>query len=111
MALMSLCAEQQWRCRHREETMDMALGQREREGGTRERVAWKHIHYHICKTASGHLPRDAGNSNRGSVTTYVGGMGWEVGGTVKREGTYVYLWLIHVDIWQKPTQYFNYPSI
>ena len=27
------------------------------------------------------------------------GMGW--GG---REGTYVYLWLIHVDVWQKPTQ-------
>ena len=22
-----------------------------------------------------------------------------------REGTYVYLWLIHVDIWQKTTQY------
>ena len=23
---------------------------------------------------------------------------------LKREGTYVYLWLVHVDIWQKPTQ-------
>ena len=23
----------------------------------------------------------------------------------KREGTYVYLWLIHVAIWQKPTQH------
>ena len=23
----------------------------------------------------------------------------------KREGTYVYLWLIHVDVWQKPIQY------
>ena len=31
--------------------------------------------------------------------------GWEVGGRFKREGTYVYLWLIHVDVWQKPTQY------
>ena len=29
----------------------------------------------------------------------------EVGGRVKREGTQVYLWLIHVYIWQKPTQY------
>jgi len=29
-----------------------------------------------------------------------------VGGRFKREGTYVlYLWLIHVDVWQKPTQY------
>ena len=32
-------------------------------------------------------------------------MGWEVGGKFKEEGTYVYLWLIHVDVWQKPTQY------
>ena len=23
----------------------------------------------------------------------------------KREGTYVYLWLIHVDIWQKTTKF------
>ena len=30
--------------------------------------------------------------------------GWDgVGGG--REGTYVYLWLIHADVWQKPTQY------
>ena len=27
------------------------------------------------------------------------------GGRFKREGTYVYLWLIHADVWQKPTQY------
>ena len=27
------------------------------------------------------------------------------GGKLKREGTYVYLWLIHVDVWRKPTQY------
>ena len=26
-----------------------------------------------------------------------------VGGRFKREGTYVYLWLIHADVWQKPT--------
>ena len=32
-------------------------------------------------------------------------MGWEVGERFKREGTSVYLWLIHVDVWQKPTQY------
>ena len=31
-------------------------------------------------------------------------MEWEVGGRFKREGTYVYLWLIHIDVWQKPTQ-------
>jgi len=32
-------------------------------------------------------------------------MGWEVGGRFKREGTYVYLWLIHINVRQKPTQY------
>ena len=33
------------------------------------------------------------------------GVGWEVGGRFKREATCVYLWLIHVDVWQKLTQY------
>ena len=28
-----------------------------------------------------------------------------MGGRVKREGTYAYLRLIHVDVWQKPTPY------
>ena len=31
--------------------------------------------------------------------------GWERGGRFKREGTYVYQWLIHVDVRQKATQY------
>lgn len=26
-------------------------------------------------------------------------------GRFRREGTYIWLWLIHGDIWQKPTQY------
>ena len=36
-----------------------------------------------------------------SVTTWKAGMGWEAGERFRREGTYVYLWLIHVDTWQK----------
>ena len=32
-------------------------------------------------------------------------MGRKVGGSFERQGTYVYLWLIHVDTWQKLTQY------
>ena len=28
-----------------------------------------------------------------------------MGGRFEREKTHVYLWLIHVDVWQKPTQY------
>ena len=31
----------------------------------------------------------------------------EVGGKFKKEVTYVYLWLIHVDVCQKPTQYYK----
>ena len=27
------------------------------------------------------------------------------GREVNKEGTYVYLWLIYVDVWQKPTHY------
>ena len=34
-------------------------------------------------------------------------MGKEVGGRLKREGAYVFLWLIHVNVWQKPTQFFK----
>ena len=29
----------------------------------------------------------------------------EVEGRFKREGTYAYPWLIHIDLWQKPSQY------
>ena len=33
--------------------------------------------------------------------------GWEVGWKFKKEGTYVHLWLIYVDVWQKPTQHYK----
>ena len=46
---------------------------------------------------------DAGNPSECSVTAWGGGDG-EGGG---REGTYVYLWLIHVDVWQKPLRYYK----
>ena len=36
-----------------------------------------------------------------------GWMGWEPGGRFKRDGPCEYLWLIHVDVWQKPTQYYK----
>ena len=32
-------------------------------------------------------------------------MGWEMGGQFKREWIYVYLWLIHVEVWQKTTKF------
>ena len=40
-----------------------------------------------------------------SVTTWSWGMGREMGGMFKREGKYVYLWLIHVDVRQKPRKF------
>ena len=41
-----------------------------------------------------------------NITTPDNLEGWdEVGGRIKREGTYVYLWLIHVAVWQKLTQH------
>ena len=47
----------------------------------------------------------SGISNRGSVSTWRGGMGRDMGGRFKREGTYVYLWLIHVEVWQKTAKF------
>ena len=32
-------------------------------------------------------------------------MGREMGGRFQREGIYVYLWLIHVEVWQKTTKF------
>ena len=34
-----------------------------------------------------------------------------VGGEFRMEGTHVSLWPIHIDVWQNPRQYYNYPSI
>ena len=38
------------------------------------------------------------NLSRGSVSTWRGEMGREMGGRFKREGISVYLWLIHVEV-------------
>ena len=55
----------------------------------------------ICKIAGGDLRCDSGSSSQGSGTAQRGGVGWEVGGKLRREGTRVYLWLICVHVWQK----------
>ena len=31
----------------------------------------------------------------------------KVGWRFKAEGVYVYIWLIHFEVWQKPTQYYK----
>ena len=58
----------------------------------------------MCKIDSRNLLYDAGSSALGSVTTLRGGRECGVGVRYKTEGTYVYLQLIHVDVWQKSTQ-------
>ena len=52
----------------------------------------------ICQIANGNLLYGSGNSNRGSVTIQKSERGKEMGGRGRREGTWVYLWLILVDI-------------
>ena len=44
-------------------------------------------------------------SNQSTVPAERGGMKSEVRGRLKREGTRVYPPLMHVDVWQKSTQY------
>ena len=41
----------------------------------------------------------------GLCNTLEGWDGRKVRGRFEREGTYIYLWQVHVDVWQKPTQF------
>ena len=52
----------------------------------------------ICKIAKGNLLYGSGNSNRGSLSTERRGLGRDMGGRFKREGTNVYLWVIHIEV-------------
>ena len=38
-------------------------------------------------------------------TTHMDKKGWEVGGSLKREGTHVHLWLTHADVQQRSIQH------
>ena len=54
--------------------------------------------------ASGNLLYDARSSDQVLCDNLEGWDGVGVGGKFKREGTCVYLWLIHADICQRATQ-------
>ena len=58
----------------------------------------------VKQIASGKLLYNTGSSTQYYMTIQMDGIGWGVGRRFKREGTCVYLWLIHVFVWQKPTQ-------
>ena len=64
----------------------------------RDRVIQKLTILCVKWIASGNLLYDSGNSNRGSVTIWKGGMGKEIGARFEREWTWVHLWLILVDV-------------
>lgn len=50
-----------------------------------------------------------GTQRRCSVTTWRNGVGKDVRGGFRMEGTQVCLWPIHIDVWQKPLQYCKVP--
>ena len=52
-----------------------------------------------------------GSQSRCSATTGRDAAAREVRGGFRREGTHVCLWPIYVAVWQKPSQYCNYPPI
>jgi len=63
-----------------------------------ERVPRKLRLPYVKYISNGNLLCDSANSNRGSASTYRGGMGREMEGRFKREGIYVYLWLTHLEV-------------
>ena len=83
----------------------------EGEGGmNRETSPGTYTSPYVKWRACGNLLHDAGSPNPVLCDSLEhwdgvgwGGMGQEGGGRFKTEGTYVHLWLIHVDVWQKPT--------
>ena len=68
------------------------------------KVALKHTDYHMWGS-QWKFAAWQGVQIRRSVITSRGGVKRKVWGRFKREGTQVYLWLVHVDVWQKPIKY------
>ena len=93
MVLKNLFAAQQWRNKHREQT----YGHGER-GGEAEMYGESNMETYItiCK-------RDGQRKfgiwlRKLNQRLCINLEGWEIRGNFKREGIYVYLWLIHVEV-------------
>ena len=76
----------------------MDMGRGEDRVRCMERVTWKLTLPYVKYIANENFLCGSGNSNRGSVSTSRGRIGREMGGRFKREGIYVHLWLIHVEV-------------
>ena len=73
------------------------MGRGEERVRCMERVTWKHIT--ICKIDNQQeFAVGLRKLKQGLCINLEGGMGREMGGRLKREGIYVYLWLIHVEV-------------
>ena len=68
-------------------------------------IAFSNIYTTIYKREPVGICCGTQGTQTGALWQQRGGMGWKVGGRFKTVGTHVYVWLIHVDVRQKPTQY------
>ena len=96
MVLKNLFTGQQWRNRHREQT----YGQGEK-GGEGEMYGKSNMetYINICKIDSQwELAVCLRKLKQGLCINLEGWDGRQMGGRFKREGVYVYLWLIHVEV-------------
>ena len=101
MVLMNLFAGQQWRSRHR---TDLQTWQGEEREGETYGESNMETSITICKTDS--QWEFAVWLRKLQPGLWDNLEGWEEvrgGREVQKDGTYVYLWLIHVDIWQETT--------
>ena len=96
IVLKNVFTGQQRRNRHREQTY--GHGERGGEGGMYGKSNMK-TYTTICKIDSqGEFAIWLRKLKQGLCINLEGGMGREMGESFKREGTHVYLWLIHVDV-------------
>ena len=94
MVLMNLFAGQQWKNRHMRTDLWTEGEEKTERMRCTETVTW-----------NGNLLSDLGNSNRDSVTIWRGGIGRQMRGRLRREGTWVYLWLSLADVSQNTTKF------
>ena len=99
MVLMNLFAGPEWRADIENRLTETGGGGEEGERKTNG-VAWKHLHYPMKSRRPVGICYMTPRIQTGALWPPRG-----VGGRFKREWTYVHLWLIHTDVWQKGNQY------
>ena len=98
MVLKNLLTGQQWRNRQREQAYEQ-----EERGGEGEMYGKSNMETYItiCKIDSQwEFAIRLRKLKQGLSINLEGwdGIGWQMGGSFKREGIYVYLWLIHIEV-------------